>query len=144
VILVVADRKTRNSFLEQIIKTKVDNVHRAFMKIQGRFPELKTITTDNDILLQKHKELEKLLGVKIYFCHQYHSWEKGTVENTNKYIRKYIPKGNDISFYSKSFIEKLEQKLNRRIMECLNYRTPSETLKEVRKKKKRQRRRRFA
>lgn len=139
VILVVVDRKTRVSFLKQIIKVKVDRVHQAFLKTQKRFPELKTITTDNDILLQKHKELEKLLGVKIYFCHQYHSWEKGTVENTNKRIRKDIPKGSDISSYSKSFIEKLEQKLNRRIMECLNYKTPSEKLKEARKKKKKKR-----
>ena len=53
---------------------------------------MRTITTDNDILLQKHKELEKLLGVKIYFCHPYRLWEKGTIENTNGAIRKYIPK----------------------------------------------------
>jgi len=134
-LLVVVDRKTRMAFIEKISKASVLNVHKVFSKIKQRFPEMKTITTDNDILLQKHKELEVLLKVKIYFCHPYHSWEKGTVENTNKYIRRDIPKGSNISSYSRSFIRKLEQKLNRRIMECLKFKTPAEALREERKKK---------
>lgn len=135
ILLVVVDRRTRATFLERIISVKITNVHHAFLKIKRRFPEMRTITTDNDILLQRHKELEKLLYIKIYFCHPYHSWEKGTVENTNKYIRRDIPKGNNISLYSKSFIHILEQKLNRRIMECLRFKTPVEALKEERKKR---------
>lgn len=129
ILLVVVDRKTRASFLERIVAVSIKNVHKAFFKIRRRFPKISTITTDNDLLLRKHKELEKLLNVKIYFCHPYHSWEKGTVENTNKYIRKDIPKGSNISFYSKSFIYTLEQKLNRRMMECLKFKTPSEALR---------------
>lgn len=136
IILVVVDRKLRVAFLEQILVVTIKNVHKAFLKIKKRFPELKTITTDNDILLQKHKELERLLGVKIYFCHPYHSWEKGTVENTNKYIRRDIPKGSNITLYSKIFIRKLEEKLNRRILKCLKHNTPAEALEEVRKKKR--------
>lgn len=136
IILSIADRKLRVSFLEQILEVTIPNVHAAFQRIQERFPELHSISTDNDILLQKHKELEKLLGVKIYFCHPYHSWEKGTIENTNKYVRKDIPKGSDISRYSKGFIKKLEAKLNRRYMKVLNYKTPQEMLNEHRKRKK--------
>lgn len=136
ILLVVVDRKTRASFLEQIITVTIAHVHKAFLKIKKRFPELKTITTDNDILLRKHKELERLLRIKVYFCNPYHSWEKGTVENTNKYIRRDIPKGSSIASYPGVFIQKLEQKLNRRIMECLKYRTPAEALKEVKKKKR--------
>ena len=139
ILLVVVDRKTRISFLEKIITVNILNVHRAFLKIKKRFPQMRTITTDNDILLQRHKELEKLLCVTIYFCHQYHSWEKGTVENTNKYIRRDIPKGSSISSYSRSFIHNLEKKLNRRIMECLKFKTPFEALREERKKRKNKR-----
>lgn len=137
VILSIADRKIRVSFLEQILDVTIANVHKAFLRIKQRFPELHSISTDNDILFQKHKELERLLGVKIYFCHPYHSWEKGTIENTNKYVRKDIPKGSDISRYS-GFIKKLEAKLNRRYMEVLNHKTPQEMLNEHRKRKKRQ------
>lgn len=128
IILNVTDRKSRVTFLEQILKISIKNVHRAFLEIKKRFPELKTITIDNDVLLQRHKELEALLDVKIYFCDPYSSWQKGTVENNNKYVRKDIPKGSDISKYSKRFIKKLENKMNRRIMKCLNYLTPEEVL----------------
>ena len=88
------------------------------------------------MLLQKHKELGKLLKVKVYFCHPYSSWEKGSIENTNKYVRKDIPKGSDISKYSKQFIKRLEAKLNRRYMRVINYKTPQEMLNEYRKRKK--------
>ena len=137
IILNVTDRKSRAPFIEQIIKVTIKNVHLAFKKVKKRFPELRTITTDNDLLLQRHKELEKLLGVKIYFCHPYHSWEKGTVENTNKYIRKDIPKGSDISKYSKRFIHSIEIKLQRRFMDCLNHLMPYEVIEKRRKQKKR-------
>ncbi len=132
-LLVLVDRKLRVSFLEKIFPVNIEEVHQAFLRIQKRFPELKSMTTDNDILFQKHKELEKILGIKIYFCHPYHSWEKGTVENTNKIIRKDIPKGSDISRCSKAFIQRLEEKLNRRPLKCLNYLTPNEALFEHRK-----------
>ena len=136
IILSVVCRKLRISFLEQILEVTIENMHQAFLKIQERFPELRSITTDNDLLFQKHKTLEKLLEVKIYFCHPYHSWEKGSVENINRYVRKDIPKGTDISRYSKRFIKKLEAKLNRRYMAVLNYKTPQEVLHEYRKRKK--------
>ncbi|MEK7566565.1 MAG: IS30 family transposase [Patescibacteria group bacterium] len=137
IILVVADRKSRAPFLEQILDVTIENVHQAFVRIKKRFPELRTVTTDNDILFQRFKELEKLLGVKIYFCHPYHSWEKGTVENINGYIRKDIPKSSDISKYSKEFIQSIEDKLQRRIIELLDHKTPLEVLTEARKRKKR-------
>lgn len=137
ILLVVVDRKLRTTFVEQILDVSVANVYKAFLRIQKRFPELRTITTDNDILFRDHQALAELLGVRIYFCHPYHSWEKGTVENTNGVIRKDIPKGANISRYSKAFIRKLEDKLNRRILKCLDYRTPVEVLAAVRKRKER-------
>ncbi|TSC68845.1 MAG: putative Integrase catalytic region [Parcubacteria group bacterium Gr01-1014_70] len=139
IILTLADRKIRVSFLEQILTVNIEEVHHAFERIKQRFPELKSISTDNDLLLAAHKELERLLDIKIYFCHPYHSWEKGSIENTNKYVRKDIPKGSDISTYSKTFIKKLEDKLNRRPMKVLNYFTPQELLDRYRNKKQRSR-----
>jgi transposase, IS30 family len=137
ILLTVVDRKLRIAFIEKILPVSIENVHKAFLKIQKRFPEMLTISTDNDILLQKHKELGQLLRVKIYFCHPYHSWEKGSNENANGRIRKYILKGADISFYSKSFIKKVEDKLNGRFLKCLKYWTPTEALTKYRNKKTR-------
>ncbi|MBU0999198.1 IS30 family transposase [Patescibacteria group bacterium] len=136
ILLVVADRKIRATFLEKITKITINNVHKSFVKIKQRFPEMKTITMDNDILFQKHKDLEKIINVKIYFCHPYHSWEKGTVENINKYIRRDIPKASNISQCFRHFIEKIEKKLNRRSLKCLDYLTPKECLDRKRNKQK--------
>jgi len=136
-ILTLADRKLRTSFFERILPVSIRNVERGFLKIKKRYSELRTITTDNDILFVNHAELEKLLGIKIYFCHPYHSWEKGTIENTNGEIRKYIPKGSDISNYSPRFISSIEEKINNRYMECITFLTPDEALELYRKQKKR-------
>lgn len=134
VLLSLVCRRIRVAFLEIIYDVSIDAVHEAFRKIKKRFPEMKTITTDNDILLRMHKTLEKLLGIKIYFCHPYHSWEKGSIENLNKYIRKYTPKGCDLSRYDEEFVSLIEEKCNSRFMKCLKYKTPEEKLKEYRKK----------
>ncbi len=135
ILLTAACRKIRVAFLEIIYDVSIDEVHKAFVKIKKRFPEMKSITTDNDILLRMHKTLEKLLQLKIYFCHAYHSWEKGSVENLNKQARKYIPKGSDLSKYDEEFISLAEEKCNDRFMKLLKYKTPEEKLKEHRKRK---------
>ena len=136
ILLVVICRKLRVVFLELILDVSIDEVHKAFERIKERFPEMRTLTLDNDILFRMHKTLEKLLDVKIYFCHPYHSWEKGSVENANKEIRKFIPKGSDLSRYDSSFIGLIEEHLNQRFMECLKYATPEEKLIAYRKNKK--------
>ena len=140
VLLVAVCRKFRVVFLELIYDVSVDEVHQAFLRIKERFPEMKSLTLDNDILFRMHKSLSKLLEIKIYFCHPYHSWEKGSVENANKFIRKYIPKGSDFSNYSRNEIDLVEKKCNARFMECLGYAMPSEALDEYRQKQKNSRR----
>lgn len=136
ILLTVADRKLRVSFIEQILVVTIKNVERACLKVKERYPEWRTMTTDNDVLWEHHERLERLLGITIYFCHPYHSWEKGTIENTNGEIRKYIPKSSDISKYSKYFIQKVEDKINNRFMDCLKFLTPHEALERHRKRRK--------
>jgi transposase, IS30 family len=138
ILLTAVCRKLRVAFLEIIYDVSVDEVHKAFLKIQRRFPEMKTITLDNDILFKMHKTLTRLLKLKIYFCHPYHSWEKGSIENVNKFIRRYIPKGSNLSRYSKKEISTVEEKCNERFMGCLNYATPAEVLNRYRRKTKKQ------
>lgn len=137
-LLVVTDRKSRAAFLERILPVSIRCVENGLKRIKGRFPELKTMTLDNDILFIHHKRLERKFNIKIYFCHKHSPWEKPLVENRNKLIRKYIPKGSDLSQYTRCFIQKLEEKLQRRIMKCLNYKLPKEILEERGKRKKKQ------
>lgn len=132
----VTDRKSRAPFLEKVYPVSIRNMENALGRIKKRFPELQTLTFDNDILFVHHKKLEEKFGVKIYFCFPGRPWEKGTNENRNKITRAYIPKGSDISKRTRKYIQKLEDKLQRRIMKCLNYRTPKEVL-EIHRKRKR-------
>jgi IS30 family transposase len=134
--LTAADRKLRVGFIRKIMPVTVANALKALLDIKRVFPELTSITTDNDILFRYHKQLEQALGVPFYFCHPYSSWEKGSVENYNGQSRKYIPKGSDISQYSDEYIAFVEAKLNGRYMEVLGYRTPQECLDEYRKNNK--------
>ena len=132
-LLTVVDRKLRYGYIRQILPVTIANVEAAFLDVQGQFPELTSITTDNDILFRQHQRLNQLLGsTPIYFCHAYHSWEKGTVENYNKQVRKYIKKGADISQYSKNYLEFVQTRLNSRFMSVLDYQTPEECLSKYR------------
>ena len=128
-LLTVVDRKVRYGFIWLILPVTIANVEQAFLDIQKQFPELSSITTDNDLLFRHHKRLEALLGgVPIYFCHAYHSWEKGSIENYNKQVRKYIPKGVDISQYPTEYLQFVETRLNNRFMSVIGYQTPAEYL----------------
>lgn len=141
-LLVVVDRKTRMTCCEPIYDVSIPAVERACLLIKKRYPEWTTGTTDNDLLFIHHKRLETLLGIRIFFCHPYHSWEKGSVENANGEIRKDFPKGSDVSAYPPSFFRTIETRLNDRYMKCLSYKTPSEVHAELRRQKKLRDRRR--
>lgn len=135
--LVLVDRNLRKALLEKILPVSVRNVERALLRMKKRFPEIKTITFDNDILFLEHKRLERILKIKIYFCHPRSPWEKPSVENFNKWLRRYIPKSSDISGYSRHMFKQLEAKANRRFMDVLRFHTPDEMYAMALKRKKR-------
>ena len=132
-LLTVVDRKIRFGFVRKILPVTIANMEQAFLGVKAAFPELKSITTDNDLLFCYHERLEQLLGVPIYFCDPYASWQKGSIENLNKHVRKYIPKGADISQYGDEYIQFVEHRLNSRFMGVLSYKTPAECLTAHRK-----------
>lgn len=127
-LLTVVDRKTRHGFIRKLLPVTIANMEQAFLDVKAHFPELTSITTDNDLLFRHHQRLEALLSVPIYFCEPYASWQKGSIENLNKHIRKYIPKGADISQYNDEYTQFVADRLNSRFMGILGYRTPTECL----------------
>lgn len=87
---------------------------------------LKTITTDNGSEFAEHEWITRHLRVPVYFADSYCSWQKGAVENGNKLVRQYIPKGTDISTLTDAKIAGIRNKTNARPREKLNFRTPKE------------------
>ena len=86
----------------------------------------KSLTVDNGGENARHQEITKSLSMKVYFAHPYHSWERGTNENTNGLIRHYFPKGTDFATISNKSIKEVEKKLNARPRKRLDYKTPQE------------------
>ena len=89
---------------------------------------VKTFTLDNDIAFGKWRELETLLGTQIYFCHPFHSWEKGLVENTNRWIRQFVTKKSDLASYAGWYIKWVETWFNHTPRQCLEGATAYEKM----------------
>jgi transposase, IS30 family len=85
-----------------------------------------TITADNGVENQNWEDIESELGTQWYFANPYHSWERGTNENTNGLIREYFPKKTDFTIISEEDLAIVEYKLNTRPRKRLNYLTPLE------------------
>jgi IS30 family transposase len=77
-------------------------------------PFLHTITADNGKEFSDHKSIREALDIDFYFARPYHSWERGSNENLNGFIRQYIPKKTDFSTITDQYVEYVEQELNNR------------------------------
>lgn len=84
----------------------------------------RSITYDNGSENVEHTKVNATLGTKSYFCLPFHSWEKGTVENTIGLIRRFFPKKTDFAKITKKQIKRVEALLNNRPRKCLGFKTP--------------------
>ena len=124
VLLVVVDRLTKRTWVRKLPNRKRDTLRTALSRLFHGV-DLKSITTDNDIAFTCWRELEVLLNTPIYFTHPYHSWEKGLVENTNRWIRCFVPKRRDIESVTEEEMQSIHSFLNDRPREVLGFRTAS-------------------
>lgn len=67
-----------------------------------------TITTDNGSEFARHGIISELLNAPVFFADSYSSWQKGTIENTNKLIRQYIPKGADFKGLTDEYVHSVQ------------------------------------
>lgn len=86
---------------------------------------MKTITTDNGSEFTAHTYVTEKIKAPFFFADPYSSWQKGSIENANKLIRQYIPKGVGFDDFSDEFIKSVQYKLNRRPREKLDFSSPS-------------------
>jgi IS30 family transposase len=126
-LLVVVDRWTRYVWIHKIPNRKHATVTRAFQKTMKDL-KIKSITVDNDIAFSKWKQMEGILHTKIYFTHPYCSWEKGLVENTNRWIRVYVPKRSDIRRVTQKDLHQIQTFLNTVPRKVIGFRSASELL----------------
>ena len=89
----------------------------------------KSMTYDNGIEMARHEIITKNTGMKIYFAHPYSSWERGANENTNRLIRRYLPKETNFNEIDLKQLQVIQEKLNNRPRKIIGYKTPKEMMK---------------
>ena len=126
----IVERKSRYTL---IIKLEGKNANEVAKRFSQKLNQLnpifkKSMTYDNGIEMARHEIITKKTGMKIYFAHPYSSWERGTNENTNGLIRRYLPKGTDFNIIDKKVIAEIQQKLNNRPRKIIGFKTPKEIM----------------
>ena len=124
----LVERKTGLVFITKIRNTTaIETSTRVTQRLRILPARLrKTLTLDNGPENAGHDTITNTLGTKVYFAHPYHSWERGTNENTNGLIRWYLPKGTDFATVSDEEVAAIEWALNNRPRKRLGWRTPLE------------------
>ncbi|WP_298631342.1 IS30 family transposase [uncultured Porphyromonas sp.] len=86
--------------------------------------KIRSITTDNGSEFINHKHITEKLGVKVYFADPYSSWQKGTIEYSNKLLRQYLKKNEDFKDITNKQVLNYVQKINSRPRKKHQYKTP--------------------
>ena len=98
---------------------------RAIIKLRSI---IKTITLDNGTEFHDYKTVEDQFAVPFFFATPYHSWERGTNENTNGLVRQYLPKGMCLKNLTQQDCDRIAARLNNRPRERLGFLTPLQAL----------------
>ena len=126
-IVTLVERKTRYTIIGKLKARTVDQLNTRLLKIIKRHrKKIKTITADNGTEFHGYESIEKKTGVKFYFATPYHSWERGTNENTNGLIRQYLPKSKSMASVTQHQCNAIAAKLNSRPRKLLGFFTPEE------------------
>lgn len=143
VLFTLTERKTREEIIVKIPGKKAEYVAQALDLIERRYKRIfytkfKTITFDNGGEFRNWKSLEKSYDnrrktarTQVYYAHPYRSGERGSNENANRLIRRFIPKGIDITPISEEYIQKIEDWINNYPRAMFNYKSTNEILSEL-------------
>ena len=135
-LLVLTERLTRKEIIMPMNNQKNESVVHCLNVIEHSYGKLfkkifKSITVDNGLEFSDYRKLEKSKygnskRTTIYYCHPYCSSERGTNERLNREIRRLIPKGSDLSKYTKEQIKKVENWINNYPRQIFNFKTSKE------------------
>ncbi len=126
----LVERKTRFLYIVKTENRKSETVTSAFKKPLNKMDNhfRKTMTYDNGMEMANHKSFTNDTGMPVYFAHPYSSWERGTNENTNGLIRRYLPKKTDFNKVTEQQLKIIQDKLNNRPRKVLGFHTANEMM----------------
>lgn len=135
VLLTMTERKTRMEIIRKLDGKTHSCVQETLLDIIDSYGEdgrkvFKTITCDNGSEFSFDDIFKQQLHFGIYYAHPYSSFERGTNENHNSIIRRFIPKGKAIDDISPKEIKRIADWMNRLPRKILGYKTPNEAYQE--------------
>ena len=111
-LLVLTERKTRLQLIRKLENRTALHTEGRIKGLIEEYPDsIKTLTSDNGSEFMKVDEIEGL-GVGYFYAHSFSSWERGSNENNNKLIRRFIPKGTDITDIKEEELKSIEEWMN--------------------------------
>jgi IS30 family transposase len=136
-IVTVVERATGVVLIGKIPDLTAASLNKRLLHLMRRFDPnqdglFKTITSDNGTEFHSYEEIEKATGVEVFFATPYHSWERGTNENTNGLIRQYLPKRTSMTGLTQTRCNAIANKLNTRPRKRYGFSTPLERLAKIR------------
>lgn len=138
-VLTTVDRKSRKTFLDKLSSLGSEECSNVLIvRIEKEVPpeHRHSMTSDNGSENADFEKVDKALGTKSYFCHPHCAPERGTVENRNRFVRKFFPKGTDFGDIPDEYLKWLEDYINNYPLKCLGFKTPHEVWDEELRLKK--------
>ena len=121
------ERKSRLTIVKRLGGRDSTSMTKAILELANQLgTNLKTLTVDHGKEFANYQSIEKNTGVPLYFAHAYSPHERGSNENRNRVLRRFIPKGQPIEEISDDELIQINWYLNSRPLKCLNWRTPIE------------------
>ena len=137
VLLTLTERQSRQECILKLERSTQEAVKGAFDRLEEKFGDIfpqkfKSVTLDNGSefldagMIEKSSRDPRKDRTRVYYAHPHSAWERGTNENHNRIIRRFIPKGQNIERYSEDEIEEIQEWMNNYPRKILGYLTPNQ------------------
>lgn len=122
------ERMSRMLFAEKVTNINSDETSKVQIKIFSQLPKIarQSTTLDNGRENHFHMKLKEILCMKTFFADPYSSWQRGTNENTNGLLRRYLPKQTDFSTVTQEELDEIVFEINTKPKKVLQFQTPLE------------------
>ena len=112
--------KVPSKHTETVINALIRHAHKLPRELY------KSQTWDQGKEMAAHQRFSLATDIDVFFCDPQQPWQRGSNENINGLLRKYLPKGMDLSNMHQNKLNAIARRLNERPRETLNFRTPAE------------------
>lgn len=129
-LVTLVERNTRFTLIGRTDSKEAEEVAETIRRLFAPLPPAcrQSLTLDNGKEFARHEQIAQESGLGIFFAKPYHSWERGTNENTNGLVRRLHPKKSSFAEIAETELQRIDKYLNDRPRKCLGWKTPREQM----------------